>query len=168
MHLIMKTYTMRRKKKTISSQEEIFSIINQQSFMTIALCANNEPYLVSLDYAFDESNNCFYFHCAQVGKKIDYIAENDKIWGQIIEDHGYIQGTLNHSFRSIHFQGNIEFIDDEKDKKFALSMMINKYDDNPLPLEKENLNEKGLMKVKVGKIMIKDMTGKNNIVIKKE
>jgi nitroimidazol reductase NimA-like FMN-containing flavoprotein (pyridoxamine 5'-phosphate oxidase superfamily) len=87
-------YRLRRKDKEISDQTELRNILKITKYVTIALCMDNRPYLVSLSHGYDETRNCIYFHCAKAGKKIDYIKSNNTVWGQAIEDHGYAEGAM--------------------------------------------------------------------------
>ena len=50
----METYHLRRKEKEISSQAEMDEILAGHKFMTIAMCKDDESYLVSLNYAYDQ------------------------------------------------------------------------------------------------------------------
>jgi len=43
-------------------------ILRTTQFVTVALCMNNEPYLVSLSHGYDQLKNCIYFHCAPKAK----------------------------------------------------------------------------------------------------
>ena len=80
--------TLRRKEKEIKEKEEIIQILECTKYISVAMCRNDEPYLVTLSHGYDKEQNCIYFHCAQEGKKIDYLRENNKVWGQALIDKG--------------------------------------------------------------------------------
>ena len=82
----MKKYHMRNKDKEISDRDEMIEVIQSQKIVTIALSKDNEPYLVTVNYAYDKGEECFYFHCGYEGKKIDFIKSNPTIWGQVLDD----------------------------------------------------------------------------------
>jgi len=44
---------MRRKEKAIDDKQEIIDILKTARFVTIAMCKDNEPYLVTLSHGFD-------------------------------------------------------------------------------------------------------------------
>ena len=98
-------YHTRHPEKEITDHSEILRIVKSQKFMTIAMSKDNEPYLVTVNHAFDEEKNCFYFHCSKTGKKADFIHSNTKVWGQILEDNGYLVRQCDHAYRSVHFTG---------------------------------------------------------------
>ena len=72
----MKSWHTRHPDKAITSESELKAVVSAQKFLTLALCADNRPYLVTLSHAFDAERNCFYFHCAPTGRKIDLIRAN--------------------------------------------------------------------------------------------
>ena len=55
----MEKYHLRRKEK-VMEENEIIQILKRNMILTIALCKNNTPYLVTMDYAFNK-------------QKVDYV-----------------------------------------------------------------------------------------------
>ena len=151
---------IRRKEKAIESVDEMKEIIRQVQYVTIALCKDNEPYLVSLSHGYDPNKNCIYFHCAREGKKIDVLKENNVVWGQALIDKGYIQGKCDHLYATVQFKGTVVFIDDFEEKKEALLNMIHKLDDNPDDVAEEQLTEKSITRIMIGRIDIDYLSGK--------
>lgn len=156
-------YHLRRSEKKIEDSEEIATLLRDQELFTLAMCNGNSPYLVSMDYVFDFTRNCFYFHCAQVGKKMDFLSSQPSIWGQILEDLGYIPGKCDHGYRSLQFTGEVVFIEDLSEKREALNLMIEKFEKDPEPAKKRFINEKALKNVVIGKITVKEFSGKKFI-----
>jgi len=62
-------FHIRRKDREITIDNQLKEALKTASYITIALCKNNEPYLVSLSHGYDEKKNYLYFHCASNGKK---------------------------------------------------------------------------------------------------
>ena len=58
---------IRRKDKEITNVGEMRKILRTAKYMTVAMCLNDEPYLVTLSHGYDEERNCVYFHCAREG-----------------------------------------------------------------------------------------------------
>jgi len=117
-------YHLRRSEKEFSDTDEIDRFLTKQELFTLAMCDGELPYLVTMDYVFDFETRCFYFHCAFKGRKVDILSKNDHIWGQVIEDLGYIPGECNHGYISLQFSGNVEFLTDQEEKRHALTLMI--------------------------------------------
>jgi nitroimidazol reductase NimA-like FMN-containing flavoprotein (pyridoxamine 5'-phosphate oxidase superfamily) len=155
---------IRRKEKAIKDLDEIKDILIKTKYVTIAMSKSNSPYLVTLSHGYDRDKNCIYFHCASEGKKIEYLSDNNIIWGQAIDDLGYLDGKCNHAFKTAQFRGKVIFIDDYNEKKTALTIMINQLEDNPEDiLEKQLARESSINKVTIGRIDIEDLSGKVNL-----
>lgn len=153
---------IRRKEKEIVDKDLLIKILKNTQYMTLALSKENQPYLVSLSHGYDEINNCFYFHCASEGKKLEYINSNDQVWGQILLDKGYLQGECAHAYITVQFKGKVSILTDFTEKKHALEVMILQLDDNPEEIKEKQLSQKSIEKVSIGKIDIDFLTGKQS------
>ena len=158
----MTTYHARLPDKMIDDRSEILEIIRGQKYLTLALCSEGEPYLVTVNYCFDEATDRFYFHCARKGKKIDYLVANPIVWGQVLQDGGYIDGDCNHAYLSVQFRGSVTLLDDYGEKEAALSLMIEQLESDPQPVKNRLLREKRIRNVGVGCIQVDFFTAKAN------
>jgi nitroimidazol reductase NimA-like FMN-containing flavoprotein (pyridoxamine 5'-phosphate oxidase superfamily) len=154
-------YHLRRKDKEITDLTELKRILKSTKYVTIALSMDNQAYLVSLSHGYDETRNCLYFHCARVGKKIDWIKSNNSVWGQALADQGYAEGECDHIFASVHFKGRITFVEDIKEKKIAIECMIRQLDKSPQVMIAK-LKPERLEAIAIGRIDIEEMTGKKH------
>ena len=127
---------MQKKDREILDKRILSEILKNGKFSTISMCRNDEPYIVTLSYGFDEIKNCLYFHSAQKGLKIEYLKENQKVCGTILEDLGYVKSACSHKYRSIVFWGDMTFIDNLDEKKHAFDIMLKHLEDNPSKLKK--------------------------------
>ena len=57
------------------------------------------------------------------------------MWGQVIENRGYVTGKCDHAYRSVHFAGQVDFLEDDEEKRAALTLMIRQMEPDPGPLE---------------------------------
>ncbi len=151
---------IRRKEKEITDTDEMIKILETTQYITIAMCKDNEPYLVTLSYGYDRDRHCIYFHCAKEGKKIDILNSNNVVWGQALLDKGYVQGACDHLYAATQFKGTITFIEDKEEKERALKVMIRALDDNPEKLMAEQISDKSVARVGIGRIDIEYMSGK--------
>ncbi len=154
---------IRRKEKTITDETEIKSILLETKYITLAMCYDNSPYLVTLSHGYDPIDNVIFFHCASEGKKIDLLQNTEKIWGQAFIDKGYAVGECDHHYESVHFQGEVYFISDIMDKRKALTIMIDQLEEDPdmrEKVKKKQLLETALKRVTIGKIIIHEISGK--------
>ena len=153
---------IRRKEKEITDRDELFSILREAKYVTIAMCEHDEPYLVTISHGFDQENNCIYFHCAREGKKFDILSSNNRIWGQALIDYGYAVGSCDHLYATVQFKGTVEFIDNIDEKRYALMVMIQQLENDPAIVAEEQITEKSLTRVGIGKITINAMSGKKS------
>lgn len=151
---------IRRKEKAITDKKILKKILTEVAYITVALCKDNQPYLVSLSHGYDPDKNCIYFHCASEGKKMDYLKENNVVWGQAIVDKGYIQGACDHLYATTQFKGKVTFVKDFEEKKEALTNMVHKLDDAPDVLIEKQLTQQSIAKITIGRIDIEYMSGK--------
>jgi len=151
---------IRRKEKEIGRKEEMVAILQSAKYVTIAMCLDDEPYLATLSHGYDRDRNCIYFHCAQEGKKIDILKKNDIVWGQVLEDHGYANGSCDHLYATTQFKGRVVFVQETEEKRHALLVMINQQESDSQKVVDEQLTEKSMERVNIGRIDIDFMSGK--------
>lgn len=151
---------IRRKEKAIQNPAELQAIILEAKYITIAMCHNNEPYLVTLIHGFDAEKNCLYFHCAGAGKKVEILKENAVVWGQALMDKGYIQGKCDHLYATAQFRGKVTFLDNHEEKKEALINMIHRLENDPQTVVDNQITSESVDRVTIGRIDIDFMSGK--------
>lgn len=143
------------------SSEGMLEVIRGQKYMTLAFCRDGEPYLATVSYGYDPAERCFYLHCAAQGKKIDYLKANPIVWGQVLEDRGYLAGRCDHAYRTVQFRGRAEFVDDLEEKRRALTLMIERLEPDPEPVKARLLVEARVSKVTIVRVRVLEMTGKH-------
>lgn len=155
------SFHMRRKDKEITDVSLLKKILKSTKYVTMAICMDNNPYLVSISHGYDENRNCIYFHCATQGKKLVYLKANNIVWGQALLDYGYIEGECSHRFASVQFSGKVTFLDNLDEKRQAIEYMIKQLDKNPEAL-KAKTNFERLKQTVIGRIDIDYMSGKKS------
>ena len=108
---------IRRKEKEIKDISTMIKILQGAKYITLAMCDDKEPYLVTLSHGYDSVRNVIYFHCADEGRKIDVIKKNNTVLGQAIQDKGYVTGKCNQLYETTQFHGKVTFITDVQEKK---------------------------------------------------
>jgi len=158
----MTMYHFHHPEKMFTDRVELLEIIAGQRLMTLAMIDGGRPYLITMNYGFDAARNYFYFHGANEGKKIEILKASPDVWGQVIEDRGYVTGKCDHAYRSVHFAGRVAFLEDEDEKREALTLMICQMEPDPEPLIQRLLGRGRLTKTIVGRVQVLEMTGKRN------
>ncbi|MCK5671123.1 pyridoxamine 5'-phosphate oxidase family protein [Candidatus Bathyarchaeota archaeon] len=155
-------YHLRRKDKELTDPAEIKGILKSCNHVTVAMCSDNSPYLVTLNHGYDEENNCLYFHCAKEGRKIEIWKENPVVWGQAILDLGYQKGICEHFFKTAQFEGRVSFAEGRDEKLKAIRYLISQLEEDPEAVEALHFKS-GLGRIdgiNVGKIDITFLSGK--------
>jgi len=157
-------YHVKRKDKELTSQADMQAIIKRGQYTVIALCHNDEPYLVIMNYGYDQTKNALYFHAALEGQKLDFIEHNPNACATIIEDLGYKQGECSHSYRSVIIRGRIAIIDNLDEKKHGLNVLIDHLEKAPDEAKKKFLkNDSTYDTVTVLRFDIEGITGKQGL-----
>jgi nitroimidazol reductase NimA-like FMN-containing flavoprotein (pyridoxamine 5'-phosphate oxidase superfamily) len=156
------SYHVRRKDREIIDQSELNQIIARNKYATLALCHNNEPYIVTLTYGYDNNTKTLYFHCSKEGLKLDFIKKNPNTCLTIIEDNGFDSKTCNHPYTSLVIRGKIELIYDTEESNNAITLMIDQleFENKERPLGKLNQNNKVYQNLQMVKVEIMEITGK--------
>ena len=154
------SFHVRRKDREITDSAELKKVLKSTKYVTIALCMDNEPYLVSLSHGYDEARHCLYFHCAPEGKKLAYLKANNSVWGQALLDYG-VTDECDYAYTSVHFKGTMTLIENLSEKRHAIEVMVKQLSENPgEKLAKIKLEK--LAKTTMGRIDISYLTGKKH------
>ena len=150
---------MRRNDKKITSKEIILEILQKSQICRIAISTDEYPYIVPMNYGY--RNSALYLHSALEGRKIELLKQNSKVGFEIEQEHEVLKNDLSckwtTKYRSIIGYGDIEFINDKKQKVDGLNIIMEHHG------KKENVyNDKAVDNVIVFKLHIKDFTAKQS------
>jgi uncharacterized protein len=151
---------VRRKDKEITDRAEIEAIINKAEICHIALCDGDKPYVIAVNFGFEDK--CLYFHCAREGRKLDIIKSNNNVCFMIDTDREMIISDTacdwGFKYKSIIGFGKAFIVDDLDEKKRGLDIIMTQYTDKAF--EYKNDRVAGILIVK---IEIEYMSGKKVI-----
>jgi nitroimidazol reductase NimA-like FMN-containing flavoprotein (pyridoxamine 5'-phosphate oxidase superfamily) len=160
----MPKYHMRKKEKEITDHTQVSEILRNGKYVTVAMCRDNEPYIVTLSYGYDEKQNALFFHCSPQGLKLDFIRQNPNVCGTVIEDRGYKMGDCSHAYRSVVFWGRMYQLHKLAEKKHALNVLLDQLEDEPSMIRAKSLKSDDDYKdVGILRLDITEMTGKKSI-----
>ena len=154
------SFHVRRKDREITDLTEMRQVFLSTKYVTVALCMQEEPYLVSLSHGYDQAKNCLYFHCAPEGKKLVILQVNNKVWGQAVLDFGVTE-ECDYAYTSVHFQGKMSLITDLTEKQHAMEVLVRQVSLSPEDKLAKIKPEK-FEKTTMGKIDITYMSGKKH------
>jgi nitroimidazol reductase NimA-like FMN-containing flavoprotein (pyridoxamine 5'-phosphate oxidase superfamily) len=123
-----------KKAFTITDKKIIKNILDEAEFGTIALCSDNRPY--SLPLNFVELKGDIYFHGAQKGKKLDLIKQNSYASFSVVEPYSVLPSYFStddgsacpatHMFKSVIIDGEIKLVEEYEEKAEALNELMKK------------------------------------------
>jgi len=154
-------YHMKRSEKEISERNALINVLRKGKYATVAMCRNNEPYVVTMNYGYDEGESALYFHCSLKGLKLDLIGENPSVCASVIEDLGYRMGECEQAYRSVVLWGKMYVVDDLQEKKHGIDVLLNQLEDEPDRVRERSLkSDEAYQKVGIMRLDITEMSGK--------
>jgi nitroimidazol reductase NimA-like FMN-containing flavoprotein (pyridoxamine 5'-phosphate oxidase superfamily) len=122
---------MRRKDRQILDKTTMFDVVKNGKYTVVGMCNNNEPYVVTLSYGFEEESETLFFHGAQEGQKLDFMRINPQVCMTVIEDNGYQYDHCTHAYKSVIIRGTMKLISSEEERMHAIKVMIQQLEHNP-------------------------------------
>lgn len=157
----MPRYHLQKKEREIRDIGELLAIIKNGKYLTIAMCRDNEPYIVTLSYGYDEVKNAFYFHSRRKGLKYEFIEHNPDVCATVIEDRGYIMNECAHEFRSVIIWGKMCLVNTLEEKKHGMDILLKHLEENPDRIKQESLFDDRIYKsLEILRLDVTGMDGK--------
>jgi uncharacterized protein len=151
---------MRKREREIRDEKEIYEILEKGLVCRLGLCDGQQPYIVPMNYGY--RNGCMYFHCAREGKKIEILKKNDRVCIEVDTDTRVVQGDApcrwTTKYRSVIGFGKARIIDNEKEKKDSLDVIMTHYGGSG-----DGYDEKSLRLTIVIEVVLESMTGKQSL-----
>ncbi len=118
----------------IKDRTIIDDILANAEYGTLALCSDNIPYSVPINFVQVEGS--IYFHGAKKGKKMGFIRDNPIASFSVVEPYSMIQSYFSstegmacpatHFFKSVSCYGDIKIVDSYDEKVLALESLMKK------------------------------------------
>lgn len=165
MDMAKAVYHMRRKDREIEDKGTMEDLVAKRPFVTIALCRGDEPYIVTVNHAYDPSSKSLYFHCSNKGKKLDVLESNPRVIAQVIEDRGYVRDECDYDYLTVNLEGVARRVDSDEEKIHALDLLLSKFEPG---LDAEDARRKFIKQASFGRVAIyridvTSMTGKMRV-----
>ncbi len=159
-------------KKTFELKDKkiIQNLLDEIDFGTLALCKDNIPYSVPLNFVYVEDN--FYFHGAKKGKKVDFFTHNAKASFCVAKEYSFIPSYFSSEdnkacpatqfFKSIICDGEIKIIKDYDEKILAMQKLMEKLQSEGkyIALDKKEVYEKMINATLIYKLVPNDIKAK--------
>ncbi len=117
--------SMRRKDRAIS-EEESLELVQKAAYGILATSNEDLPYAPPVSFIYH--NGAIYFHCAQVGRKLDNIKANPAVCFTVVGDaQAVYTSDFTTYFESVMLFGNAVYVLDEEERRQALLLLCEKY-----------------------------------------
>ncbi len=118
----------------IKDEKIIEELLDSVEYGTLAICADNKPYSVPLNFV--KIGDALYFHGAKKGRKIDILKQNMQASFSVVESYSMIQSYFSSKeelacpatqfFKSVTVDGSIVFVDKYDEKVQVMSALMQK------------------------------------------
>jgi nitroimidazol reductase NimA-like FMN-containing flavoprotein (pyridoxamine 5'-phosphate oxidase superfamily) len=118
----------------MNDKKLIYEFLDEVEFGTLAICADNKPYSLPINFARVDKE--IYFHGSRSGRKIDILDKNSLASFSAVKAFSLIDSDFSSSaglacpatqfFTSVSIDGSIEFVEDYNEKVLALSSLMSK------------------------------------------
>ena len=118
----------------IRDKESINTLLDSAEYGILAICADNKPYSLPLNFA--RIGKDIYFHGSKFGRKIEVLKQNRQVSFSVVKSYSMIQSYFSstdelacpatHFFKSIMIDGEIAFVETYGEKIKALTALMEK------------------------------------------
>ncbi|MDD1768869.1 MAG: pyridoxamine 5'-phosphate oxidase family protein, partial [Methanomassiliicoccales archaeon] len=117
---------MRRQENEVKDRETVDSIIRNADVCRLAMCSEDEPYIVPM--CFGRDGDSIYFHCAKEGKKMDIIRKNSRVCFELEGGANIARASIpckwSIDYISVIGLGRASIVEDVEEKKRALTIIL--------------------------------------------
>lgn len=152
---------MRRIDRQIREATVLEEIISQSDVCRVAFADKNVPYIVTMNFGYSGGDHpCFYFHCANEGKKLEMMRKNNYVCFELDTDHEIYEGEngcdWGMKFSSVVGYGKIFVVEDRESRISGMDCIMSHYSDRS-----EFAYDDGVLRnTIILRLDVKEMTGK--------
>lgn len=150
-----------KREREVTDVNEIKEILDKSMIVHIGMVDDGEPYIVPMNYGYtlEEGELCIYLHGATVGRKLDIIKKNPKVFFEMECDvepfEGKVACQYGTTYASVMGLGTAEILEKAEDKIDGLTKFMKTQTGRDFTFD-----EKMVSIVSVIKITAKDFTAK--------
>ena len=126
-------------------------IIQKAQICHLAFSDKNTPYVIPMYFGYD--NGTLYFHSGQKGKKMEILKKNPNVSFVLESDVELVRAEsaceFTARFRSVTGSGRAVLINDQQEKKEALSIIMRQYSDASFSFPDDKVEKVAIIKVTV-------------------
>ena len=121
---------MTKRELQITDENQIRAILDTAKVLHLGLCVNNEPYVVPMNYGYtlEAGKLVFYLHSAVLGRKLDMIRQNSRVFVELDCGRTPFEGDkpcqYGLSYSSVMGRGNARIVEDTEEKIEAMKLLM--------------------------------------------
>ena len=121
---------MTKRELQITDENQIRAILDTAKVVHLGLCVDNEPYVVPMNYGYTmiDGKLTVYLHSAVLGKKLDMIRKNPRVFIEMDCDRQPFEGEkpcqYGLSYSSLMGRGTAHIIEDVAEKEQAMTALM--------------------------------------------
>ncbi len=143
-------------------EENVKLLLEKSLIGRLAVCAENVPYVIPMNYGFD--NSYIYCHCRGKGKKLDIISQNPNVCFEVDECEKIITTELACNWTvigsSVIITGTAEIVESDEEKKKAMDrIMAHHAPDQTFHYVPVYFNAVKVIKIKIEEATFKEKAG---------
>ena len=121
---------MTKRERQVTDPQQIRQILDKSKVLNLGLCANNEPYVVPMNYGYrmEGETLTLYLHSAVQGKKLDMIRSNPNVFFSLDCDRMPFDGDkpcqYGLVYSSVMGRGTAVILEDVEEKKQAMTTLM--------------------------------------------
>lgn len=150
------------REKMITDEQEIIRILDESKIVHVGMVDGDEPYVVPMNYGYTylDGKLTLYMHGATVGRKLDVMRANPKVFFEIDCDLEPFEGSVacqyGISYSSVMGRGTAEILDNPQDKMAGLTYLMKTQTGKDF-----EFNERLVSAVSVFRVNVSDFTAKH-------
>ena len=159
---------MTKRELQITDENQIRAILDTAKVVHLGLCVDNEPYVVPMNYGYTmiDGKLTVYLHSAVLGKKLDMIRKNPRVFIEMDCDRQPFEGEkpcqYGLSYSSLMGRGTAHIIEDVAEKEQAMTALMKTQTQKDF-----TFNEKLVSIVAVVRIDVEEYTAKHRPIPEK-
>ena len=121
---------MTKRERQITDESQILKILDTAKVLHLGLSVNDEPYVVPMNYGYrlEDGKLVLYMHSALLGKKLDMMRANSKVFFELDCDRMPFEGDkpcqYGLVYSSVMGRGTARIIEDVEEKKQAMAVLM--------------------------------------------
>jgi nitroimidazol reductase NimA-like FMN-containing flavoprotein (pyridoxamine 5'-phosphate oxidase superfamily) len=159
--------SMRKANKEIRDEDVIIDLLNTCHVGRLGtIGGDGYPMIKPLNFAY--SDNRIYFHTAKEGEKIEDIKRDNRVCFEVDLPITYVKAKnqpceAEYLYRSVIIRGRATFVEDDGERLFALTCLMNKYqpEGGYGDYLKEKLAITGVVRIDIEEMKGKEYLGKD-------